>query len=252
MSKKILKHPDKEEIIELLSNGESVRGIEAKFKQKYPSNKNLWVSSVTLQKFRKNNLQLEGKVLKDIQEVGRVQQQQVVEQEKQKVLEASDAYKKKISEIADSKLDVARKILELDRIIESRMEYWFNAVASGEEVAARGDKELRQFMDRQMALLGQYKKFVEGMADKTIDHNVNITVMNDYAVAIRDAVRECLAEFEPDVALQFMESLSRKVQGLPMVMSGEVAPAPVRIEDLQDVEVELLESGDLDVKDTHE
>jgi hypothetical protein len=247
MSKKILKHPDKEEIIELLNNGESVRAIEAKFKQKYPNNKNLWLSSVTLQKFRKNNLQLEGKVLKDIQEVGRVQQQQQVEQERQKVLESSDAYKKKINEIADSKLDVARKILELDKIIESRMEYWYNAVATGEEVASRGDKELRQFMDRQMNLLGQYKKFVEGMADKTIDHNVNITVMTDYASAIRDAVRECLVEFEPEVALKFMDKLSRKVKNLPM-LAPMVSEQPIKIEDLQDVEVGLLESGDSDDK----
>ena len=67
MSKKILKHPDKEDIIRMLSDGESVRGIEAKLKEKYSNNKALWLSSVTLQKFRKDNLNLYGRVLKDIQ-----------------------------------------------------------------------------------------------------------------------------------------------------------------------------------------
>jgi len=39
MSKKILKHPDKEEIIRMLNDGESVRTISAYFKKKYQTNK---------------------------------------------------------------------------------------------------------------------------------------------------------------------------------------------------------------------
>jgi len=236
MSKKILKHPDKEEIIEMLNNGESVRGVEAKLKEKYPNNKGLWLSSVTLQKFRKDHLQLEGRVLKDIQEAGRVQKQMVEEQDRQKQLEASDAYNRKLNEIVDSKLDVARKILELDKIIETRMEYWFNAVASGEESASKGDKELRQFMDRQMNLLAQYKKFVEGLADKTIDHNVNITVFNDQIAVIRDVIRECIADFEPERAMLFLEKLNEKMANT--TYRPQALPEPVKLEDLQDAEFE--------------
>ena len=132
MSKKVLNHPDKEEIITALTEGVSVRELEAKLKEKYANNKKLWLSSVTLQAFRKNYLKLDGKVLKDLQETGRVQKQVVEEQHRQHQLEQSDAYNKKLNEIVDSKLDVARKILLVDKVIESRMEYWYNAVASGE------------------------------------------------------------------------------------------------------------------------
>lgn len=242
MSKKILRHPDKETIIEMLNNGESVRGIEDKLKKKYPNNKTLWLSSVTLQHFRKNNLQLEGKVLKDIQEAGKAQQQQLEELDKQKQLENSDAYNKKINEIASTKLDVARKILQLDMVIESRMEYWFNAVASGNEQASKGDKELRQFMDRQMALLAQYKKFVEGLADKTIDHNINITVFNDQVAIIRDVIKECIAGFEPEIAALFMDRLNKKL-ALTSYRPQD-AVEPVRLKDLQDVEYEIIGDSD--------
>jgi hypothetical protein len=237
VSKKVLKHPDKDEIIRLLSNGESVRGLESKLREKYPKNKNLWISSITLQGFRKDYLNLEGQVLKDIQEAGQIAKMEQIEKKKIEQLEASDAYKKKISEIADSKLDVARKILELDAIIGNRMEYWFNAVASGTETPTKGDKELRQFMDRQMVLLGQYKKFVEGLADKTIDYNVNVTIMNDQVAVIRDVIQECLNEFEPDVALRFMEKLSSKLGNLPY------RQMPVKIEELNMNELKMLEDG---------
>lgn len=238
MSKKILKHIDKEEIIEKLATGESVRAISGWLKKKHPNNRNLWLSSVTLQKFRKNNLQLEGQVLKDIQEAGRSQRQELDEQEKQKILQETNAYNKTINEIANSKLDVARKILELDAIIASRMEYWFNAVSTGAESASKGDKELRGFMDRQMALLAQYKKFIEGMADHTVDYNVNVNVMNEQAGIIREAIRECIAEFAPEQAMLFMEKLNKKLSNTAY---RPELPAQVKLEDLHDADFKMID-----------
>jgi len=244
MSKKILSHPDKEDIVRMLTEGESVRNIEANLKVKYPTNKGLWLSSVTLQKFRKDSLNLDGKVLKDIQEAAQSQRRQIEETMRQRTLESTDAYKKKISEIADSKLDVARKIMQLDSIIDSRMEYWYNMVASGEESAAKGDNELRKFMTQQMELMGQYKKFVEGMADKTIDHNINVTVMNDQIAIIRDTIRECMAEFGPDKAMMFMEKLNNRFNSISY-RPNDLTQVPVNIEDLHDVEFEISDDEDI-------
>jgi hypothetical protein len=238
MFDKLLKHPDVEEITAALANGESVRSLEAKLKERYPDKKKFWITSVTLQKFRKKHLKLDGQVLKDIQDAGQAVKMELAEREKEEKIRSLDSYKNKINEIADTKLDVARKILQLDALIETRMEYWFNAISSGQAAPAKGDDELRKFMDRQMALLTQYKKFVEGMADKTIDHNINITVMNDQVVAIRDAIQECMLEFEPEVAMRFMEKLSARLDNLQFNR-----PNQVKIEELQNSDLKLLEEG---------
>lgn len=249
MSRKILKHPDKDKIIEWLNNGESVRGVEAKIKEKYPNNKRLWLTSVTLQSFRKKHLQLEGKVLQDIQEALGEQNKKIDEQRKREQLESSDAYKKKINEIVDSKLDVSKRILQLDRVIESRIEYWYNAVASGEESAAKGDKELRQFLDRQMANLAQYKKFVEGLNDKSSEYNLNITVINDQISVLRDVVRDCIAEFEPDIAAKFMEKLNNRLTNVSYRPDPSLGMrSQVKLKELQDAEFEVLLGGEIDDK----
>jgi len=240
VSKKILSHPDKEDIIQMLTNGESTRSVEEKLKNKYPNDKGKHISWITLQNFRKEHLKLEGKVLQDIQDAAAVQKRQIEETMRQRQLEAVDAYKNKINEIADSKLDVARKILQLDAVIESRMEYWYNMVASGEETAAKGDNELRKFITQQMELLAQYKKFVEGMADKTIDHNININVMNDQIAVIREVIRECMAEFGPDKAMMFMERLNNKLNSMSYRPNLLAATEPVEIEELQEIEYEIL------------
>jgi len=211
---KILKHPEKEEIIKRLNDGQSIRAVAKWIKEKYPNNKKLQLSTVTLQSFRKKNLQLKGKVLKDIQEAAVVQQRAIEEQQRQAQLESTNAYQDKINNIADTHLDVANKILQLDSIIENRMEYWFNAISNGEASPEQADKQLRSYMDRQMAMLQQYKKFVEGMADKTVEHNVNITVMNEQIVVIRDVIRDVMLEFNPDIAMMFMEKLNKRLNGL--------------------------------------
>jgi hypothetical protein len=235
---KVLKHPDRELIVEQLNNGVSIREVEKMLKDKYPNNKNLWLSTVTIQAFRKKNLNLDGKVLHDIKER---REEMLVLQEEQRLQNVS-AYYSKINEIADSKLDVARRILELDKVIASRMEYWYNAVADGTKDAAKGDKELRGFIDKQMALLAQYKKFVEGIADKTVDYNVNVTVINDQIIAIRDAIRECISEFEPDIALRFMEKLGNKLKGITCRPELPIKNAPqLKLEDLNSIKVELLD-----------
>jgi len=241
MSKKIMRHPDKEEVIRRLNDGESVRKVAAWTKEKYPTNKRLHLSTVTLQKFRKSNLQLEGKVLKDIQVATETQKRAIEEQQRTAQLESTNAYQDKISEIADSHLDVARKILQLDSIIESRMEYWFNAIGSGESTPSQADKELRQYMDRQMLLLQQYKKFVEGMADKTIEHNVNVTVMNEQIAMIRDVIRDVIATFDPDTALLFIEKVTDRLGPL------EYSATPAALVDprvLDAVEAEIIEDTD--------
>jgi hypothetical protein len=243
MSKKIMKHPDKEEIIRMLNDGESVRKVAAWTKEKYPTNKGLHLSTVTIQKFRKDNLQLEGKVLKDIQEASVVQQRALEEQQREVQLAETNAYQDKINEIADTHLDVASKIMQLDGIIEDRMEYWFNAIKTGEAEPKAADKEMRQYMDRQMALLQQYKKFIEGIADKTVEHNVNVTVMNEQITMLRDVIRDIIEEFNPDLAMVFVEKLNSKLNNLeylPQVSDG------VDAKELKTIEAQVISDEDLD------
>lgn len=65
--RKVFQHSDKDEIIERLISGESVRQVEAWLKQKYGTQKKKQVSFVTLQKFRSQYLNIEADVLKDLQ-----------------------------------------------------------------------------------------------------------------------------------------------------------------------------------------
>ena len=117
------------------------------------------------------------------------------------------------------------------------MEYWFNAIKSGDAAPQQADKELRNYMDRQMALLQQYKKFVEGMADHTVDYNVNITVMNDQVSIMRDTIKDVLEELDPEKAILFMDKLNNRLNQI--TYSSDIVE-PVSVQKIDSMQAELL------------
>lgn len=208
---KILVHPDKEQIIKWMTEGMSIREIKYRLDQKYFKRKRLRLSIPTLNNFRKFDLKLDKKVLDDIR---MAKEDTEREKEVETRLSNSVTYKDKINEIADTHLDVARKIVQLDQIIETRLEYWYNALTKGEASPSTADKEMRQYMDRQMVLLQQYKKFVEGVADKTVEHNVNITVLNDQLDMIKGVIKDVLRELDSETSIKFMDMFNKKLNSI--------------------------------------
>lgn len=236
---KILNHPDKELIIKMLSDGESVRKVEAYVKEKHPKDKHLHLSLPTIQAFRKNNLNLEAKVLKDIQDAKAQERKEEEALDKQRQLESINAYRDKINALATNHLDVQTKILQIDAIVGSRIEHWYNMAAGGQELPQRADKELREYITQQIEILKQYKKLVEGMADKTIDYNISIksSMVQDQISVIRDAIVEIIRELDTETAMLFMSKFHNALQKL------EYIPKVIEVDsDIKDIS--LLTDGD--------
>jgi len=245
MSRKISQHPDREEIIRKLTDGESVRTMEAWLKEKYPDKKNLQLSHVSLQNYRKAHLNVHGKVLKDIQEAKAIEDRKIQETMRQRQVESTNAYQDKINSIASEHLDVTKQIIQLNAVVEKRIEYWYNTIESGQELPAKADIEMRKYIDQQISILQQWKKLVEGMADKTVDYNVNVTVFNDQISIIRDVIRETIADLGPEQGIVFMDKLNKRL-GKTFYRPTEQRKEPVNIKELQDIDYQLLSSGDFD------
>lgn len=237
---KILKHPDKEKIIEMLNAGDSVRDVEKWLQEKYPDQKNMHITFVTLQNFRKKNLNLEGKVLRDIQDATIAERQKADQLLQQKQLEQTNAYQEKINSIAQEHLDVQKQIMTLNTVVEQRIEYWYNLIASGDELPGRADGELRKYIDQQVNILQQYKRLVEGMADKTVDYNINVSVLNDQISVIRDVIKETIADLGTEKAMLFMDRLNKKL-GQTNYRPPNLRSEPVDLKQLQAMDAELID-----------
>lgn len=224
--KKIKNHPDKDEIIERFSRGESIREVQKWLNCKYRVwSKHNKISAPTLQLFRKEVMKLDGKVLEDLKKIKKEKDKELEKEYIEQQVISTNAYKEKLNQVANTHLDVAGKILQMDAIIGDRLEYWFNLLKSGDQLPPKADNELRKYIDQQMIILQQYKKLVEGMADKKIDYNVNITVMNEQISTIQSTIRELITEeLEPEKAIIFLDKLTDRLNNaqLPKELPAKV------------------------------
>jgi len=212
MSSKVLNHPDKEEIIRLLLDGDSVKEVERWLKRKYPKSKRLQISYMTIQKFRSEHLNLKGEILDDIKNKRAEVKKDVEVAETRMLVSSSSSYQDKIEEIASSELDVSRRLLELDALIGARIEYYYNLLENGGSI--REDKIFIEYINTLKSLMQDWKKYIEGFADKKIEHNVNVNVINSQVNALKEVMYEIIQEMSPELIPIFINKVNKKMTNI--------------------------------------
>jgi len=220
MSKKILSHPDKEEIIKRLVEGESLRSVEAWLKEKY-TDKKKHVTYITLHGFRKDYLNIKGEYLSDIQEIRRAKDAAEKEEERIETIKNTSAYKEKLEEIVDAEIDVSRRLLEMEALVNSRLEYYFNILQAGGSI--REDKIFIEYINILRGLMSDWKKFIEGHSDVKVDHNININVVMQQVTIIKNVVSEVLGELDSSMVPVFIEKLNNKLDVVDYEKESEKA-----------------------------
>lgn len=209
---KVIRHPDKDELLKMLLNGDSVKRIEAWLKNKYPKSKRHHISYMTLQKFRSENLNIKGNLLEDIKEKFKTDELASIGAETRLAVQSSSEYQAKINEIVSKEMDVTKKLLEMEKLISSRMEFYFNTLAAGGNI--QQDRIFLEYLNTMRSVMQDWKKYIEGFADKKIEHNINVSVVDDQLKIMKEVVVDVLREMEPSLVLVFMEKLNSKMSHL--------------------------------------
>ena len=100
----------------------------------------------------------------------------------------------------------------MDKLINSRIEYYYNLLQEGGSL--REDKIFIEYINTMKALMQDWKKYIEGVADKKIEHNINISVVNEQARVLKEAVLDVLQELNPDLISVFVDRLDIKMRQL--------------------------------------
>jgi len=209
---KITKHPDREEIIKMLLNGDSVKSIDAWLKTRYPKpqEKKFHISYMSLQKFRSEELNLKSNILEDIKKKKKTDELASADEEMKSVALNSTAYQAKLNEIVSQEMDVSRRLLEMEKLISARMEFYYNQLAAGTHIKG-GDEVFLGYINAMRSIMQDWKKYVEGFADKKVEHNVNISVVDDQLKIMKEVVVDVLRDMDPNLVLIFMERINRKM-----------------------------------------
>ncbi len=210
---KIAHHPEREKIIAWLTQGVSVRDVEARLREMFPDegDEHLRVSFSALQVFRKDFLNIEDRVLDDLKEATALTRETIRKEAIQAQVEGTSAYKEKINSIVDEQLQVQREIVKTFTLIESRIETLFNRAQDLKFTDHKLERLLQGYFDQILKIVESYKKFIEGYKDTT-DVNVNINIATSHINVMREVVREVLADVDPQLAISFMDKLNKRLR----------------------------------------
>lgn len=197
----------------MLTQGQGVRAVAKAVKDLHPNDKKLHISVPTLQKFRKEKLNLDGKALEAVKQAAK-EKKAIKEAKKEDTkLKRIPIYKEKLQEAIDLHVDIPQQLRELLVLVKARVEDLFDKSSKG-ELSVNEEANLHKYFASWTATIQQWAKYVDKIAESSIEANVNITIIEDQVSVIRETVREVLEEIDPDLALKFYDRLSAKMSDL--------------------------------------
>lgn len=210
VAKKILQHPDKDEIIAYLISKVPELEIAEKINSKYKSddNKKYKITASNLSLFKKEYLDVYKMIEKDIK---------LAKKEKEDSIPAdynvkSSAYKAKMLELADKEINIRDMIKNLCMAIEGRIEVIYEEI-SNSNTNSKTDTVLIGYANTLTNILDKYYKYTEGSGEGNIINNNNITiqVLDKHVAVFYETIKEVLANMDFETSLLFMEVFNKKM-----------------------------------------
>jgi hypothetical protein len=234
--KKILEHPDKDEIIAKLVLDYSAKDIHDWLAAKYTnvSETKFVVAEKSIKVFKDNYLDVYSMIREDM-----LATKQAIatstEDQLELAVKNNPTYQSKMLELAGKEIDVRRMVAHLCIAIETRLGQVFDEIQEDpRNINSRVDRVLIEYGELLGGLLEKYYKFTENPADLVIQHNVTLQAVDQHISVFHEAIREVLSQMDLESSMLFMEVFNEKMAKLkaptqekPMDTDTKVAEAMI-------------------------
>ncbi len=224
--KKILEHPDKDEIIAKLVLDYSAKDIHDWLAGKYTnvSEAKFVVAEKSIKTFKDNYLDVYSMIREDMLKT----KEAVVtstEDQLELAVKNNPTYKSKMLELAGKEIDVRQMVAHLCLAIETRLGQVFDEIQEDpRNINSRIDRVLIEYGELLGGLLEKYYKFTENPADLVIQHNVTLQAVDQHISVFHDVIREVLSQMDLESSMLFMELFNDRMAKLK-------PPAPEKVLD---------------------
>jgi hypothetical protein len=216
--KKILEHPDKDEIIAKLVTGQSPAEIHEWLKAKYTnvSESKFVLTEKLLKSFQNTYLDFYNDIQEDLAKTKTALATNTSDQ-LDLAVKGNPAYKDAMLKLANGELDVDRILANLAINIETRLSQIFDYIQENpRDVNTRIDRLITEYADTLGNLLDKYHKWKEVRPDQIIQHNVTLQVVDQHISVFHDVIKEVLSQMDLETSLYFMEVFNEKMAKLKM------------------------------------
>ena len=234
--KKILDHPDKDEIIAKLIMDISPKDINEWLADKYKnvSEAKFVIAEKPLKTFKDNYLDVYNLIQEDISKTKQAITTST-EDQLDLAVKSNPTYNKMLVSLANKEIDIRQMVAKLCLAIETRLGQVFDEIQEDpRNINSRIDRVLIDYAEVLGGLLEKYYKFTEA-PDLTVQHNVTLQVVDQHILVFHDAIREVLAQMDLESSMLFMELFHEKMAKLKPLTPDSIPNTDVRL-----AEVKLL------------
>lgn len=214
--KKILEHPDKDEIIAKLVLDYPPKDIHDWLAAKYTnvSEAKFVIAEKSIKVFKENYLDVYSMIREDM-----LKTKQAVaastEDQLELAVKSNPTYKSKMLELAGKEIDVRQMVAQLCLAIETRLGQVFDEIQEDpRNINTKIDRVLIEYGELLGGLLEKYYKFTENPADLVIQHNVTLQAVDQHISVFHDVIREVLSQLDLESSMLFMELFQEKMAKL--------------------------------------
>jgi hypothetical protein len=216
--KKILGHPDRDEVIAKLVIGIVPSDIHDWLKIKYTnvSEAKFVLSEKMLISFKNTYLDFYNDIQADM---AATKIALVTNTTNQLTLAVKDnpAYKDALIKLANGELDVDQMMARMAVNVETRFAQLFDMLQEDPRNVNTKVERLWIDMGEMMSnVLDKYYKWRESQSTQVIQHNVTLQVVDQHISVFHDVIKEVLSQMDLETSLYFMEVFNEKMAKLKM------------------------------------
>jgi hypothetical protein len=215
--KKILDHPDKDEIISKLVIGIPASDINDWLKNKYKnvSEAKFVLSEKNIKSFQNTYLDFYNDMLQDLSKVKGALATNTQDQ-LQLAVKGNAYYKDALLKVANNELDIDTIMARLAINIESRVSQIYDIVQDNPlDINTKIERVLIEYVDALGGLLDKYHKWKESrMPDQIVQHNVTLQVVDQHISVFHDVIKEVLSQMDLETSMYFLEVFNEKMSKL--------------------------------------
>ena len=214
--KKILEHPDKDEIIAKLVLDYPPKDIHDWLAAKYTnvSEAKFVIAEKSIKTFKDNYLDVYSMIREDMAKTKQALATST-EDQLELAVKSNPTYKSKMLELAGKEIDVRQMVAHLCIAIETRLGQVFDEIQEDpRNINTRVDRVLIEYGELLGGLLEKYYKFTENPADLVIQHNVTLQAVDQHISVFHDVIREVLSQMDLESSMLFMELFNERMTKL--------------------------------------
>jgi hypothetical protein len=212
--KKILEHPDKDELIAKLVLDISPKDIHEWLASKYTnvSESKFVIAEKSVKTFKENYLDVYSLIQEDIMKTKQAVAAST-EDQLELAVKNNSTYRSKMLELAGKEIDVRKMIAHLCVAIETRVAQVFDEIQEDpRNINTKIDRLMIDYAEVLGGILEKYYKFTEGPTEaQFIQNNVTLQFMDQHILVFQEAIREVLSELDLESSMLFMEKLHEKL-----------------------------------------